>query len=174
MKQETYRNISKRAKMSHVTDLLQSIFLAEILKPSNDLWIISPWISDIPVIDNRGNQFTHLHPFWESTRLKLSTVLCQLMKKGTRVYLITRPDIHNNSFIDSIKMQWEKQDKSLIIKKAHDLHEKGILGDDYYLSGSMNLTFYGITINDEYLHFSIDQAIIAQKKIGVNERWGRE
>jgi phosphatidylserine/phosphatidylglycerophosphate/cardiolipin synthase-like enzyme len=35
---------------------------------------------------------------------------------------------------------------------AEELHTKGILGDGYYLAGSMNFTYNGITVNEEALN----------------------
>ena len=46
------RYIYSRFGSRHVADLLQAIFAAEILRPSARMWIVSPWISDIPVLDN--------------------------------------------------------------------------------------------------------------------------
>ena len=41
-------------------DLLQMLFLSELLAPSRCLWLVSPWISDIPVIDNRIERLSRL------------------------------------------------------------------------------------------------------------------
>ncbi len=54
------RFIHSRLSTRHIPDLLQAIFVAELISPSRDIWIISPWISDIPVIDNQTNRFQHL------------------------------------------------------------------------------------------------------------------
>ena len=174
MKQVYTRNINKRANTGHVADLLQNIFLAELLASSKEIWIMSPWISDIPIIDNRGNQFTHLYPGWEGVRIKLSMILLQLLIKGTKIFIVTRPDDHNISFLESLKLQLENKSYPLYNRQVQEFHEKGILGDEYYLSGSMNLTYYGITINEEVLHYFIEPEIVAEKKLTVRDRWGVE
>ncbi len=174
MKKVSTRNIHKRANTGHVTDLLQSIFLAELLSPSEEIWIMSPWISDISVIDNRDNQFTYLYPFWEGIRVKLSVVLYHLLLKGASVYLVTRPVDHNIAFLSNLEKQLGGKVYPFHIRQVEEFHEKGILGNDYYLSGSMNLTYYGITLNEEVLHFFTDPEIIAGKKLVVRERWGDE
>ena len=56
----TERHIHTHFGPRQVTDLLQTIFASEIVAPSSRLWIVSPWISDIPVVDNRANSFTSL------------------------------------------------------------------------------------------------------------------
>ena len=174
MIQKNTRTIHKRANTGHVADLLQSIFLAELLNPSEELWIMSPWISDIPIIDNRGNQFTHLHPAWEGSRVKLSAVVFQLLLKGAAVYLVTRPEEHNVTFLGNLNNLLGNKGYPLHIREVQEFHEKGILGGDYYLSGSMNLTYYGITLNEEVLHYFTDSEIIAEKKLFVRDRWGVE
>ena len=40
--------------------------MAELLRPSTHLWIVSPWVSDVPLIDNRARQFGTLAPDWRS------------------------------------------------------------------------------------------------------------
>lgn len=38
-----------------VRELLQIIFTAELLSSSRCLWIVSPWLRDIPVLDNHNS-----------------------------------------------------------------------------------------------------------------------
>lgn len=169
---EAIRTIHSRANSYYVVDLLQTIFLAELLYPGNELWIMSPWISDIPIIDNRGNQFMHLEPSWSGRFVKLSEVLYQLMARGTKVYIVTRREDHNNTFIKTMEQLMVRETLPLCIKIVNEFHEKGILGRAFYLSGSMNFTYYGITINEEVLHYFTKPALVAEKKLAVRERWG--
>ncbi|GAA6620053.1 hypothetical protein NUACC26_058690 [Scytonema sp. NUACC26] len=45
---------------------------------------------------------------------------------------------------------------------TEELHAKGILGDGYYLAGSMNFTYNGTTVNEEALTFETSTEVIAQ------------
>ena len=171
MNVEVTRTIHSRASSSQVMDLLQTIFLAELLRPGGELWIMSPWISDIPIIDNRASQFLHLEPSWGGRYVKLSEVLCQLIVRGTKVYIVTRQVDHNKVFIKTME-QIATKDTILNIKIVREFHEKGILGCGYYLSGSMNFTYNGITINEEVLHYFTQPALVAEKKLAVRDRWG--
>ena len=33
--------------------LLQTILLAELVAPSEVIWLISPWVTDVAILDNR-------------------------------------------------------------------------------------------------------------------------
>jgi hypothetical protein len=37
-----------------LADVLTSFLLAELLTPSQPLWLISAWISDVEILDNRS------------------------------------------------------------------------------------------------------------------------
>lgn len=172
MNMEVTRTIHSRASSHQVVDLLQTIFLAELICPGDELWIMSPWISDIPIIDNRASQFLHLEPSWGGRLVRLSEVLYQIMARGTKVYIVTRREDHNNTFIKTMEQLMTGDALPLCIKIVNEFHEKGILGRGYYLSGSMNFTYYGITINEEVLHYFTQPALVAEKKLAVRERWG--
>jgi len=49
------------------------------------------------------------------------------------------------------------------------LHTKGILLSRSLLLGSMNLTHNGLTINDEWIEFSLDPADLARAKLEFSE-----
>jgi phosphatidylserine/phosphatidylglycerophosphate/cardiolipin synthase-like enzyme len=51
------------------------------------------------------------------------------------------------------------------------LHNKGILGDDFLLSGSMNLTFSGITVNEEHLTLRTDTASVEEWRVVLERKW---
>jgi phosphatidylserine/phosphatidylglycerophosphate/cardiolipin synthase-like enzyme len=166
------RIIYSRASARKVPDLLQMIFAAELLCPSRCLWIVSPWISDIPVIDNRTNGFLSFEPEWARSQVRLSQVLGRLLRVGTTVYIATRPVEHNETFLARIRREAEPDNLPLVIKTAEELHEKGILGDSFYLSGSMNFTHSGISLNEEAIHYTADSVVVAENRVRFTERWG--
>ena len=54
------RYLHSRLTSRQLPDLLQTILVAELIAPSQCLWLVSPWISDIPVVDNTANTFLAL------------------------------------------------------------------------------------------------------------------
>ena len=52
------------------------------------------------------------------------------------------------------------------------MHEKGLLGDDYYLSGSMNFTENGIRLNDEAVKYELSPEAVAQARVSFRQQYG--
>jgi hypothetical protein len=168
---EQARYIYSRFGTRQVADLLQSIFAGELLQPSVRLWIVSPWISDIPIIDNRANSFSSIVPAWSRTQVRLSVVLLRLLESGSVVHIATRGDeSHNTEFISRMRDRAAGHPR-LRLHLTSELHDKGILGDGFYLAGSMNFTYSGISVNQEALHFSVDQSVVAQHQVTFRARW---
>ncbi|QDV37411.1 phospholipase D-like domain-containing protein DpdK [Tautonia plasticadhaerens] len=169
-----HRAIHSRASAKQISDLLQLVFVAEFLCPSRCLWLVSPWISDIPVIDNRANGFLCFEPRWARSQVRLSQVLGRLIELGSTVHVATRPVPHNDAFLDRLRRHAEAEDLPLHLHVSEELHEKGILGDGFYLSGSMNFTFSGISLNEEAVQYSTDPAFVAENRVLHSHRWGGE
>ncbi|WP_425985285.1 phospholipase D-like domain-containing protein DpdK [Ensifer sp. R-19] len=171
MQSHASRDLQGPAQSRAVRDLLQSVFVSELVAPSPKLWLFFAWISDIEVIDNSARQFAALQPDWPGKAIRLSEVLKALLSRGVQLRLIIREDGHNDYFIarlQTLKSEFGDQIKWTIEKS---FHAKGLLGSDYFLSGSMNLTLSGISINGEHLVFRTDPAAIAEQTIELESRW---
>ncbi len=51
------------------------------------------------------------------------------------------------------------------------VHAKGLLGADYFLSGSMNLTKNGISVNGEHLVLRTEPAAVAEQSEQLELQW---
>jgi hypothetical protein len=153
-----------------VLDLLQSLMVVELLNPGKELWIVSAWVSDIEVIDNRARQFGTICPEWSIAWVRLSQVLVSLMERGTTVNLCVNQTEHNSHIIDTLKVL-SPQDR-FVARRAAVLHEKGILGTHFTLDGSMNLTYNGVHVNDESLWYRTDPQVVAHRRLELYQRWG--
>jgi phosphatidylserine/phosphatidylglycerophosphate/cardiolipin synthase-like enzyme len=168
----SHRQIHSSVRSAELRDLLQSLFVAELIAPSRCVWLVSPWISDIPVIDNEASSFGQLAPEWPRGHVRLSQVLARMLGAGTTVHVATRDEDRNRSFLSTVCALAESG--RLRTHTSNELHEKGFLGDDYYLSGSMNFTISGIQINEEFVHLITDTADIARNRVILTQRWGGE
>ena len=155
-------------------DFLQSLFVAELLCPSRRLWISSPWISDVELIDNTARQFATLIPDWPTARIRLVSILRTLVERGTEVVVVTNLASTNDDFV--ARLQTIASDFPELIRygRAARLHEKGILGDHFTLDGSMNLTYSGVYVNEEYLIYRTDPAVVAARHVALMSRWRDE
>jgi phosphatidylserine/phosphatidylglycerophosphate/cardiolipin synthase-like enzyme len=168
------RHIHTRFGPRQVVDLLQTVFAAELIAPSSSLWIVSPWISDIAILDNSTNAFSTLAGDWARSRVPLSIVLGHLLRRGTTIRIAARPIEHNDAFFAALLQQAGDGGARLRVEKTDTLHEKGILGDGFYLSGSMNITHNGISFNDEVLHFFTNPETVAANRHLFFQWWGAE
>lgn len=154
-----------------IQDLLQSIFVAELLQPSRMLWMAFGWISDVEILDNRARQFGALQPDWPASTIRLSQVLQTLVERGANIALVLRNVDHNHQFIARLETTRQRFPASMRYALGDDVHKKGILGDDFLLNGSMNLTFNGVTVNDEHLTLRTDSASIEEWRLVMEQNW---
>ena len=155
-----------------IQELLQSIFISELLVPSRDeVWIVSPWLSDIPIIDNSSGGYDSINPDWRGRFVNLSEVLIQMLLLNIKLKIVTNIDEHNIAFHN--RMEERTHELSLIkninIIKKEGTHMKGILTDKGFLNGSMNITRSGIFINDEYISYDIAPQTIPSVRLHFEE-----
>jgi hypothetical protein len=165
------RDLHGPAQSRAVRDLFQSLFVAELINPSPKLWLFFAWISDVEILDNSARQFAVLEPDWPAAPIRLSQVLAALLSRGVEIRLIIREHGHNDFFLarlDVLKVRYGNLLKWTIEKS---FYAKGLLGADYFLSGSMNLTLSGISVNGEHLVLRTDPAAVAEEAIELESRW---
>jgi phosphatidylserine/phosphatidylglycerophosphate/cardiolipin synthase-like enzyme len=151
-------------------ELLQLIFVAELLAPSRCMWIISPWLRDVPVIDNTTGSFVVLCPEFPRTEIRLSLVLRELLARGSSLVIATRPEPGNRQVIDNLQASGETE--GLIFQERAELHAKGIVGNRYSLIGSMNLTYNGLERLTEMLVFQTDPGVVEQIRLSFQREYG--
>jgi phosphatidylserine/phosphatidylglycerophosphate/cardiolipin synthase-like enzyme len=156
------RLIYRRAGGRQISDLLAMLFAAELLAPSRRLWLVSPWISNLVVLDNRADQFVSLQPAWSRTNVSLATVLAQLAAAGTNIRVVTRSDPHNKAFRTELARLAEASGAVVPVLVRDKLHAKGLITDRFALWGSMNFTNNGVDVNDECVQFTTDRTKMAQ------------
>lgn len=170
------RTIHKAPGEQHdIADLLQTIFALELAAPSGGLWLVSPWISDIPVIDNRAGDFaTMLDPAWGDRWISLSEVLARLITLGTHVVLgVRREHEYTDAFVSRTQeLAGLGAAERLTVSRSNDLHHKGLLTDRCHLGGSMNFTYNGIALLQETVRYTTNQAELAGLRLEYHATWG--
>lgn len=166
---------SQNASVSEAADLLAGLFSAELSHPSKCLWLVSPWISDVELLDNSAGSFDALARFGKR-RIRLAEILVALASRGTQVVVGTTTDEHNARFLDRLRILAEDlrvADKFTIsIDTSDNLHTKALTGDDFALAGSMNITFNGIQVREEFIDLRTDDAFVAQARMDAFDRFG--
>jgi hypothetical protein len=150
-----------------IRDLLESLFAAELLNPGPEIWIVSPWVSDVPLLDNRSGAYSGLEPSWPKRHIHLAELLAHALKVNpiTVVRIVSRPDDTNIRFTERLRFLAELDgtgDRLRIDNQRPQLHTKGIATHSFALIGSMNLTHNGLSILEEAVDLNVDPARIAQ------------
>jgi hypothetical protein len=155
-----------------IRDLLESLLASELLCPGPEIWIVSPWISDVPLLDNRSGAYSGLESSWPKRHITLAELLAHALKTNpsTVLHIVTRPDSHNSRFTSRFLFLAQldgNTDRLRIDEKRPELHTKGIATHSFALIGSMNLTYNGISVLEETVHLDIDSTRISQFLINL-------
>ena len=121
--------------------------------------------------NSSARQFAALEPDWPAAPIRLSQVLQALLSRGVQVRLVIREHGHNEYFTDKLQSLKARYGDLVKWTVEENFHAKGLLGADYFLSGSMNLTLTGISANGEHLVLRTDPAAVAEQKIELESRW---
>jgi hypothetical protein len=169
------RQIVKTAGRSslEVADVLSNLMVAEILDPGDDFYIVSAWISDIPVVDNSAGTFSSLHLDWEERWLTFTELLVTLMGAGTRLRLKTNTDRHNAAFLERLRARADIGGVADRFEaRSHaDTHSKGLVGKNFALRGSMNLTYRGLREREETVEVDLDTEAVATFRLEFAAEW---
>lgn len=173
------RRIFKSAVTSQnlIRELLQSMFLGELIAPSGQrAWLVSPWISNVVIFDNRAGGFGSINPEWSSREIRLIEVMINLMVRGTPLGIATSFDMHNDPFLLAVREMADEEgvaDKLQIVQRKH-LHTKGVLLSRGLLTGSMNLTYNGLELNDEMVVYDISPRTLAEARLNFESYVGAD
>jgi hypothetical protein len=159
-----------RATGLRIDTILAAALLGELAAPSRELWLISPWISDVNVIDNTSGNYDSVFPEPTNRMYALSEVLALLTQNHARLTVVTRPDPHNKTFVDRLARHADK--KRTVIVRDEDVHEKTFCGELWLLTGSMNLTVRGMQINDEAVTYKHSAQAAATARLDLRRRFG--
>ena len=166
------RDIYSQRSADRPADLLQSLFIAELLFPSSRVWISSPWIVDFDLIDNSSRQLSSLVPAWPATPIRFSDVLLELLERRSGIVIISNHDPKNADFLTRMEAIRGSFPDRVHIFMENQVHEKGILTDNFTLDGSMNLTYQGVNLNQEHVRYSQQPEAIHERRLVLESHWG--
>lgn len=148
---------------------MSSLFVLELLAPSKAIYLFSPWVTDVPLLDSAFGQFRPLLPENEQEKARLSTILNKLAERGSQIYVMTRPKAKRGENYTDLFLS--RLGDAIQRKYVPTLHEKGLVTDHFYFRGSMNFTYSGVNLNDEHSELSTEPDVIAQALINARQRW---
>jgi hypothetical protein len=148
-----------------LTEVLRSLIALELMAPSETISLISPWISDMPLVDNRFGQFRAIMPEMGKTQLGLVDVLITLAERGCQVRVMYRPHVpQTEGFLRRLP-------PFIKCKAIEHLHEKGLICNHFYLRGSMNFTYSGVNLNEESIELTTQPDQVAKACLEAQYMW---
>jgi hypothetical protein len=154
-----------RGSSVQLTDALSSLLALEMLSPSPVLYVLSPWLSDMPLINNQFGQLRAIIADAGRENLGLAAVLTMLAGRGTLVRVLYRSGhVPTEEFVRRLPKEVERQ-------AVDTLHEKGLVCHHFYLRGSMNFTYSGVNINDETVEITTEPSQVALALAEAQQRW---
>ena len=165
------RDLVTPRQRESLADALATCLVSELLAPSQPLWLVSAWISDIDVLDNAGGAFEALAPSWPKGPVKLSTVIESLLVAGGRVVVAMRTHRHNEMFAQKLRQVRTRYPGRLAYDCVPDLHQKCLCGERFALRGSMNFTYNGLNAKEEQMTLSVEPTEVRTLRFELADRW---
>jgi hypothetical protein len=151
-----------------LTGCLKSLFVQELLSPSEELYLSSPWLSQVVLIDNRFGQFRAITRELDKSELNLVDILWLLAEKGTHIRIECLPQHPTTEeclrYLQRTNVEYRYKQKA---------HFKGLATQNFYLRGSMNFTHSGVYINDEGVELTDDPTDIFRAWQEARASWKR-
>ena len=158
-----------------VAELLRMLLVVEVLDPSPCLWLVSPWISDVPVLDNTTLAFANIDEAWGAREVRLTELLHHRLRRDAGVVIATRfSEPANQPFLEALRRVRSSVTDSDLLRIVDDdlLHEKGIASARFYVSGSLNITWNGIHVLGEKVELSTVPADVQGAVRSFSDRYG--
>jgi phosphatidylserine/phosphatidylglycerophosphate/cardiolipin synthase-like enzyme len=153
----------------HIKEVISSMLSGVILNPQK-IWLVSAWISDFEILDNRGGCWDLLNPTWGHRIVTFFDLLEIATLNGCQLNIVVRKHSNNDKAILVLK---KKLGKSPLfhIEESKNLHSKGLLITDAFLSGSMNFTYSGANKNEELMSLERDPVFISEISLHYAETY---
>jgi phosphatidylserine/phosphatidylglycerophosphate/cardiolipin synthase-like enzyme len=166
---------SRAHSAGEVLEMLGALFSAELVEPSRCVWLVSPWVSDVEVLDNSAGMYSTLTRFGRRP-IRLIEVLVTLAAEGAFVVVATTPATQNDTFLrrlEGLRKDLRVEDRiRVVVDHSGKLHTKALTGDDYAVAGSMNINYTGIHLREEQVELRTDESYVAQARMDAFDRFG--
>jgi hypothetical protein len=171
----TRRSILRSTAHSNASarEMLAMLFAAELLEPAPEFWVAMGWVTDVDLFRSSHSEFDAVVARGSVGRVFLSDVLVELARRGSTVCVVTRPDDSNEAFLDALRRKTvaARLQHRVRLARSEDIHQKNLVGSDWYTDGSMNLTVNGLDHLVESLSVNLDGRQAAEMRTNIRETW---
>jgi hypothetical protein len=144
-----YKRGSSRSLRRLLSDLLVGMILDGKCADSDPLWVISPWITDFELIDNRLQRFSALRPGTDLPAwIRFGSAL-RMVAERREVRIITSSNPDSQRFLNQLRSM---DVPGIVCRYADDVeHRKCVVCGEFLVDGSMNITFSGVEVRGEQI-----------------------
>jgi hypothetical protein len=152
-------------------ETFRDLLIGLVLNPDSQLWLVSAWITDFDLLDNRSGDWSALNPTWGLRLVSFSELLATAVNGGSHLTLICQRDPTNDRFRHKIKSQIKSHDRYRERLENDTEHKKVFLSSTFEFSGSMNFTWSGTNRNDELVTLTTDHRTITDSRLYFEDRY---
>lgn len=135
--------------------------LAGLMLYPETIWLVSPYVSDFPVLDNRAGHWDALDPSWGNRELGFNELLARVVNGGCPLCFVTkRGEPSSEKFLNNLRGRL-LPGADLKVLLLDDVHTKVLLTHYFMLEGSMNFTFSGTHVKKENVTLTLNRNKIA-------------
>lgn len=161
-----------RTSRSELAELVQWLFVAELLTPSEQVWFMAPRIDNTQIFDNFGGTFDALDPSWGHRKVRLLDLVLRMAGAGTRVFVVNQAsDTASPFFVElSAAVDDHGLDHVVQVQTRPWLCSPGILTGHGLLRGTLELGVDMIRMVDEVVTFetNVDELAAARNVLEVD------
>ncbi len=161
------RVIKSRARngAAQLADCLATLLALELARPGGRLYLISPRLGDMLLLDSRFGQFRALMPEMSRTELRLGETLNILAARGADVRVLYRAGSpQSEAFLSHLA-------PGVKTRAVAQLDERGLIGERFYLRGSLEFTLEGVAIGAESAELTTEPAAVARALLETEQLW---
>ncbi|MFA0415279.1 phospholipase D-like domain-containing protein DpdK [Vibrio renipiscarius] len=143
----------------HIKEVLSGMLMGEILHP-REMWLVSAWVSDFELLDNRSGAWDLLNPGWGHRMVTFFEMLETAVSNGCHLNVVVKKHESNLKPVTQLNKRLGRF-TTYRLEETQKLHTKGLLTKHAFLGGSMNFTYSGTNRNEEMMIFDRDPDVLA-------------
>tara|TARA_Y100000590_G_scaffold131347_1_gene150073 strand:- start:7279 stop:7812 length:534 start_codon:yes stop_codon:yes gene_type:complete len=152
--------------------VLSNLLISLIIRPDKVCWLVTPWVTDFQLLDNRAGEWNTIQSSWESRYINFSELMIAAVTMGCNLKLITSDSVINTPFIEKLNLGIEDKSRySLSRIDENVIHTKGLLCSSFFLTGGMNFTYWGTNKRDDLMTLKINPEDLKQAKLEFEAKY---
>lgn len=111
-------------------EVLSAQVVALIMQPE-PIWLVSPWVSNFSLLDNRSGNWDSIDPAWGGREVDFIELLACAVNNGAPLSLVTRDEPMNRIFVKALEKRLSNF-ATFRLEWRNQLHTKGFLTPNFF------------------------------------------